>query len=199
MMEDKGTMEGVLTGTGITVAAALILLVAIALYRSTVPADAAIELQTATADICGDIGTVAISALPYTRCETGDRQDVNIRISSDHLVAGSSTGMEFARPLAVRVYPGNYQGREGTCWNSTAGLREYFNETFGQPGTRELPLSTANGSLARAQLEKAGLEMNLYPLCRDPSVPLVIEKTLVYVHNASSGVTECEPYVFIYQ
>jgi hypothetical protein len=199
MRDDNGTMEGVLAGAGITVAAAVIMLVAIDLYRSTGPADAAIELQTVTAEICGDIGTVAISALPCVRNETGDRQGINIRISSDHVVAVSSTGIEFARPLAVRVYPGNYQGGEGASWNGTAGLREYFNATLEQPGTGESPLSVANGSRARAQLEKARQEMNIYPLCRDPSVPLIIEKMFVYVHNASSGITECEPYVFIYQ
>jgi hypothetical protein len=199
MKGDNGTMESVLSGAGITVAAALVMLMVIALYRSTGPADAAILLQTAAGEVCGDIGTVAISALPYARSEAGYTQGIDIRISSDYVVAGTMAGTEFARPLAVRVYPGNYQGPEGVSWNDTAGMREYFNVTFGQPGTKESPLDVNNGSLASALLEKASLDMAIHPVCMDWFTALTIEKLFLYTYNDSSHTTRSEPYVFVYQ
>jgi hypothetical protein len=199
MTGDTGSMESVIASAGITLAAALIMLVVIALYRSAGPADTAIALQSAAAEVCGDIGTIATSSVPYARSETSAWQGINVRITSDYVIADSLPDIEFARPLAVRVYPGNYQGSGGAGWNDTAGMREYFNSTLGQPGTRESPLSGANGSMASALLEKASLEMNSHPVFLDPSLPLTIEKLFVFVHNASNGVTESEPYVFIYQ
>ncbi len=199
MTGDSGTMESVISGAGITLAAALIMLAVIALYRSTGPADAAIALQSAAAEISGDIGTIATSSVPYTRSDTCTWQGINVRITSDYVIVDSLPDIEFARPLAVRVYPGNYQGPDGTCWNSTAGMREYLNATLGRPGTRESPLSVANGSKASALLEKVSREMVSHPVFLDPALPLTIEKLFVFVHNASSGITESEPYVFIYQ
>jgi hypothetical protein len=192
-------MESLLSGIGVTIAAALIMLAAIALYGSTGPADIAIMLQTAAADVCGDIGTVAASTVPCAHRDTISRQGVGIRITSDYVVACGPQGMEFARPLAVRVYPGNYQGPDGACWNGTEGMHEYFNATFGRPGTKESPLSVDNGSRAAALLEKSSLDMVSDPVYADQSLPLTIEKLFVFVNNASSGIMECEPYVFVYQ
>jgi hypothetical protein len=199
MTGDSGAMESVISGVGITLAAALIMLAVIALYRSTAPADAAIALQSAAAEVCGDIGTIAASSVPYARSDTCTRQGISVRITSDYVIAGSLPDIEFARPLAVRVYPGNYRGPDGAGWNDTDGMREYFNATLGRPGTKESPLSVANGSMASELLEKASRDMDIRPVFLDLSMPLTIEKLFVYVHNASSGITESEPYVFIYQ
>jgi hypothetical protein len=199
MTGDSGSIESVIAGAGITLAAALIMLVVIALYRSSASADAAIALQSVAAEVCGDIGTIAASSVPYARSDTCVWQDISVRITSDYVIAGSLPDIEFARPLAVRVYPGNYQGPDGACWNGTGGLREYFNATLGRPGTKESPLSVANGSMASALLEKASRDMDISPVFLDLSRPLTIEKLFLFVYNASSGTTESEPYVFVYQ
>ncbi|HEY3274205.1 MAG TPA: hypothetical protein VGJ92_10610 [Methanocella sp.] len=199
MTGNSGTMESVISGAGIALAAALIMLVVIALYRSTGSADAAIALQSAAAEVSGDIGTIATLSVPFANNYTCAAEGITVRITADYVIVGCLPCSEFARPLTVRVYPGNYQGADGTCWNDTAGMREYFNATLGRPGTKELPLTVANGSKASALLEKASLEMDSRPVLLDPSLPLTIEKLFVFVHNASSGITESEPYVFIYQ
>jgi hypothetical protein len=199
MTGDSGSMESILSGAGVTLAAALVLVAVVALYRSTGPANAAIVLQTVAADVCGDIGTSAISTVPYIQSYTCDQQGVTIRVTSDYVVASSSPDREFARPLAVRVYPGNYKSPGGVCWNGTAGMREYLNMTFGRPGTRESPLSIDNGSHVSALLERAGMEMASQPVGVDQSTPLIIEKLFIHFRNASSGLTESTSYVFIYQ
>lgn len=198
MTDDDGTMESLLSGAGIMVAAALAMLAVISLARSTGTGDAAVELQTAAADVCGDIGTVAASAVPCSRNITGPRQSISLRIMSDYVVAVGPQGMEFARPLAMRIFPGNYRGADGAGWNGTAGLREYLNATFGRPGTRESPLSNDNGSSAIALLEKASLDMGIHPVHVEPSMPLIIEKMLLYIDTVPGGRSEGVPYVFIY-
>jgi hypothetical protein len=199
MRGDSGTLESLLSGAGMAVAAGVILFVIFILYRSTGPADAAIALQTATAEICGDIGTVAASSVPGARCEFYSLPGIMIRITSDYVVAGSLPDGEFARPLAVRVYPGNFSCQDGTGWNDTAGLRAYFNDTFGRPGTRELPFDVDNGSRASALLADASRDMGHNPLFVDLSRTLTIEKLFLFTHNVSSDSTESEPYVFVYQ
>ena len=167
MTDDSGTLESLLSGAGLAVAAGMILLVIFILYRSTGPANAAIALQAAAAEVSGDIGTVAASAVPCARDGICSPPGITIRITSDYVVAGSPPGREFARPLAVRVYPGSYAGRDGEGWNDTAGLRRYFNATFGQPGTKESPLDVASGSQASALLDRASRDMDSAPVLLD--------------------------------
>jgi hypothetical protein len=199
MTDDSGTLESLLSGAGLAVAAGVILLAIFVLYRSTSPANAAIALQTAAAGVSGDIGTVAASAVSCASDGICSPPGITIRITSDYVVACSPPDREFARPLAVRVYPGCYAGRDGDGWNDTAGLRRYFNATFGQPGTKESPLDLAGGSQASALLERASQEMDSSPVLVDLSGHLTIEKLFLYIHNASSGMTESEPYVFVYR
>ena len=61
MMADAGSMEGLLSGAGVTLAAAVIMIVALSLFQSLEPADAYIALRSAAAGISGDIATVAAS------------------------------------------------------------------------------------------------------------------------------------------
>ncbi len=200
MTDDSGTLESLLSGAGLVVAAGMILLVIFILYRSTGPANAAIALQTAAAEVCGDIGTVAASAVPCASDGICSPPGITIRITSDYVVAGDSPpDREFARPLAVRVYPGSYAGQEGEGWNDTTGLRRYFNATFGQPGTKESPwTSPAAARLRRCWTGRAGIWTAL--LCSwTSSGQLTIEKLFVYTHNATSGMAESEPYVFVYR
>lgn len=199
MTDDSGTLESLLSGVGLTVVAGIILLVIFSLYRSTGPASAVIALQTAAAEVCGDIGTVAASVVPCTTDGIYSPGGSMIRITSDYIVAGSPPDREFARPLAVRVYPGSYAGRGGDGWNDTADLRRYFNATFGRPGTKESPLDVASGGLALALLDRASRDLNSAPVLLDRSGQLTIEKWFLYIHNVTSGMTESEPYVFVYR
>lgn len=199
MTGDSGTLESLLSGAGLAIAAGIILLAIFILYRSTGPANAAIALQAAAAEVCSDIGTVAASAVPCTIDSICSPQDITIRITSDYVVAGSPPDREFARPLAVRVYPGSYAGRDGEGWNDTAGLRSYLNATFGHPGTKEMPLDVAGGSQASALLGQASRAMNSAPVLMDHYGQLTIEKLFLYIHNVTSGREESEPYVFVYR
>jgi hypothetical protein len=191
-------MESLLSGAGVTIAAAVVMLAAIALFRSTGQADVAIELQTAAADACGDIGSVAASAIPYVLNATSSPLCADVRITSDYVIAVSPQGIEFARPLPVRVYPGSYRDNRGTCWNSTAELRQYLNATYGVPGTKESPLSADNGSQAAALLDNACRDMAIHPVYMNLSGQMTIEKLFLYIDNASKGIAEVEPYVFVY-
>jgi hypothetical protein len=191
-------MESLLSGAGVTIAAAVIMLAAIAMFRSTGPENAAIELQTAAADVCGDIGNVAVAAVPCTLNVTCSEQNIDIRVTSDYVIAVNQQGTEFARPLPVRVYPGRYRSTGEVCWNSTLELRQYLNATYGVPGTKESPLSADNGSLTVALLDQAGRDMALHPAYMDQFRQVTIEKLFLYVDNASKGIAEVEPYVFVY-
>jgi hypothetical protein len=199
MTDDSGTLESLLSGAGLAVAAGMILLVIFIMYRSTGPANAAIALQTATAEVCGDIGTVAVSAMPCARDGICSPPGITIRITSDYVVAGSPRGGEFTRPLAMRVYPGSYAGQDGEGWNDTAGMRRYLNTTFGWPGTKESPLDVASGSQTSALLDRASRDMDSSPVLLDQSGQLMIEKLFLYIYNDTSGMAESEPYVFVYR
>ncbi len=199
MKSDYGSMEGILSGAGVAVAASIVMLVVLVLFRSTLPADAAIAIQSAADEICGDIGTVAVSSIPIARDDIRPAEGITVNISSDYVVTRDLQGLEFARPLTVRVYPGNYHGAGGVDWNDTAEMREYLNATFGERGTRDFPLSAENRSLASTLLESAGLDLVSHPVCIDWSMPLTVEKLFIFVHNASNGITESDSYVFVYR
>jgi hypothetical protein len=197
MTAENGSLEGLLAGVGIAVAAAMLMLVILMLFRSTGPANSAIALQNVAAEVCGDLGTAAISSIPYCHSETCPEEGINITVTSDYVVASDTAGHEFARPLPVRVFPGTYGSQDMTFWNDTGELGEYLNRTIGSPGTRERPFNRTGGRLAAALLEKAGRALASHPLCISDARPLTIEKLFLYTRNDSSPVMESDPYVFV--
>jgi len=197
MTGDRGSIEGVLSMAGVAAAAALIMLVVLALTRSAGSADVAIGLRAAADEVSGDIGIVAASAMPC--CHNVTCPMAGINITPDFVIADAGPGQSFARPLAVRVYPGNYCGADGARWNGTGDLRSLLVEKYGSDGTRSGPLSPENGSRVAALLEEAGREMLRFPMAVAAGAPLTVEKLFVYVSNRSGGGEECEPYVFVYQ
>jgi hypothetical protein len=192
-------MEGLLSYAGIAVASAALLSIALAVSGATRAPDAAIALQSAASEACGDIGTVAVSAVPYHHSKVYDQGGVALCISSDFVIARSAGGAEFAKPLPVRVYPGRYADGGSVAWNDTAGIRDYLNATFGRRGTPESPLSWENATAMRGILEAARKQMALAPVAICPGEPVIIEKLPVCFVNETSDVRGCDHYVFVYR
>jgi hypothetical protein len=198
MTGESGSLEGLLAGAGIAVVTAVLMLVALTIFRSTYPANSAIMLQNIASEVCGDIGTVATSSIPYNRSGTYPVEGITIRITSDYVLV-NGTGQEFARPLPVRVFPGSYVSSDAIFWNDTAGLREYLNRTVGSPGTEERPFNRTEGSQAAAIMEQACRALASNPISLNPARPLTIEKLLLYTSNGSSQGMWSDAYVFAYQ
>lgn len=199
MNGEDGFLENMLSAIGITVAAAAIMVVALLLLRSTMPADAVVAEQSAAAGICGDIGTAAVSVVPYVHCVRYDMPGINVNITEDYVVASDGNGQTFAKPLAVRVYPGSYHGQDGVGWNNTSEMRSLFGADFAAAGTGDAPFSPGNGSRAARLLEAARRSLALRPLALDADRPLAIEKLFLYTYDSTNHSTERDPYVFVYQ
>ena len=69
-MDGNASMESLLSGAGITIAAAVLIIVVFTLFRSTGQANEAISLQSVASEVCGDIGTAAVSSVAYGHCRT---------------------------------------------------------------------------------------------------------------------------------
>ncbi len=78
-------------------------------------------------------------------------------------------------------------------------MREYINGTFGSPGTEASPLNQTASAGVVTLLKKACRDMAGSPLNVSMTRPLVIEKLYLYTYDNASGVTESEPYVFVFQ
>ncbi|OPY30775.1 MAG: hypothetical protein A4E28_00133 [Methanocella sp. PtaU1.Bin125] len=198
-MDRRGSMESLLSGTGIAIAAAALTIIVFTLFRSTAPANEAISLQSIASEICGDIGTAAISSVPCCYNKTYLAGGIKIRITSDYVIASDENGQEFARALPVRVYPGSYRSEGQVLWSDTAGMHEYFNRTFGSPGTAAVPLNRTAGGAVATFMKQARLEMACTPLDIRSPEPLKIEKRFLHFFNDTSLLTEIEPYVFVSQ
>lgn len=198
-MDGHASMESLLSGAGVALAAAAVMIIVFMLFRSTGQANETISLQSVASEICGDIGTVAVSSVAYGHCETYPVKGITVKITSDYVIASGENCREFARALPVRVYPGSYNSGGQIVWSDTAGLREYANRTFGSPGTAESPLNQTAGIEVRAFLEKARRDMAGRPLDMSAQEPLNIEKLFLFTYNNTSHATESDPYVFVFQ
>jgi hypothetical protein len=198
-MDSRGALEGLLSCAGVTVASAALLIIAFSISGATRAPDAAIALQSAASAVCGDIGTVAVSAVPYNHSNVYDEDGIALSISSDFVIARSAGGAVFAKPLPVRVYPGRYSDGGSVAWSDTAGIREYLNATFGCRGTPESPLAGENATAVRGILEAARKQMALAPVAIGSGEPVTIEKLPVCFINETSDVEGCDHYVFVYR
>lgn len=198
-MDDHASVERIFSGAGIAIAAAAVMIIAFALFRSTGPANDAVLLQSVASEVCGDIGTVATSSVAYCYNMTYETDGVAITITSDYVVARDNAGGEFARQLPVRVYPGTYASGGPAAWHDPAGMREYINTTFGGHGTEESPLNTTAGHGLSSLLENARRDMAADPLLVRMHEPLAIEKLFLHTYNDTSRTMESEPYVFVFQ
>ncbi|HEY3421911.1 MAG TPA: hypothetical protein VGK13_02050 [Methanocellaceae archaeon] len=197
MMDDEGFDYGVLTGVGLMIAAALVLLMAFSMFRATAPANTVISLESAASQVNGDIGTVAAMAIPYVHESTYDTSGIDLLIGHDQVIARSGCST-FSRPTVSRAYPGLYVENDTIMWGDTAGFREYLNVSFNATGTRNDPIRANRSSELGSLMDRAGRSLLEKPLSITPKKPLVIEKLFIYTCS-EGGMPGGEPYVFVYQ
>lgn len=198
MIRDDSGSEELLLGMGAILASAVLLLVVFSLFRSTLPADRSVALQSSASVVSGDIASVASSSIPFSHCEHYQFNGITVSVSSDYVTAQDTSGRCFAKPLPVRACPGCYSCGS-VSWDNTAGFRSFVNATFGAEGSEQHPVDAADASDFCDLLSAACQYLVVSPLVVDPSKPLYIEKQLFYFENRSSRSTECIPCVFVYQ
>ncbi len=196
MLDEGGFDYGILTGIGLMIAAAAVLLMVFSAFRATAPANTAIALESAAGQVSGDIGTVAAMAIPYQHEGSYDLNGMDLLVSSDRVTARSGC-TTFSRPLAVRVYPGHYTVNGTELWNDTAGFREYLNESFNATGTIEDPIDANRSAELHALMGRCGRSIIESPIALT-SKPVVIEKLFIYTYKAGRE-PGGEPYVFVYR
>ncbi len=197
-MDERGIDYGVLTGAGLVIAAAVVLLLVFSLLRSSEPANTAIALEAAASEVSGDIGTVASMAIPYRVERHYGFDGMNVSISADYVTASSGKDA-FARPLASRIVPGEYGENGSMLWDGTAGMREYLNASFNATGTKDRPIDDGRSEELGRLMDRASRSTLLSPVEPLPGRPLVIEKTFIYTYNGSTHVTEAASYVLVCQ
>ena len=197
-MDERGVDYGILTGVGLVIAAAVVLLFVFSLLRASAPANTAIALEAAASEVSGDIETVASMAIPYKAERYYDFNGVNVSISADRVTASAGKDA-FSRPLAGLIVPGEYRENGSLFWNGTAGMREYLNASFNATGTVEHPIDDNRSEELRRLMGGASRSTLLFPVEADRGKPLAIEKTLIYTYNGSTRKTEATPYVLVYR
>lgn len=197
MLEEGGFDYGILTGVGLIIASAIVLMFVFTLYRSTAPANTAIALEAASGEVSGDVETVSSMAVPYSEERYYSFDGINVSVSADHVEA-SAGGETFSRPLTARILPGRYVDNGSLLWDGTSGVREYLNASFAAMGTRDDPIPDNMSGGLGLLLEKARRSTLLVPVEVPPKGPLLIEKMFIYTMNNTSHTMEAEPYVFVY-
>lgn len=197
MLDEGGFDYGILTGIGLVIAAAVVLVMVFSTFKATAPANTAIALESAAGQVSGDIGTVAAMAIPYEHEGSYDMSGMDLLISSDRVTVRSGCST-FSRPLVARVYPGRYAVNGTVLWNDTTSLREYLNESFNATGTADDPIDANRSAELHALMDRSGRSIVETPIAITPKKPIVIEKLFIYTDNASRK-PGGEPYVFVYQ
>lgn len=198
LKDDSGLDHGVLTGAGVAIASAVMLLIAFSVFRATIPADSTISLCSAVEEINGDIGMVASMALPYACERTYGLNGIDVSITPEYISASDGSSVRFARPLVIRVYPGRYGENGSVVWNNTTDMRRYLNDTLGAPGTEDRPIDERGPGQLTEIMEKAGRSMIYDPLTVKENRPLIIEKAVIYSLD-SRGKARGASYVFVHQ
>lgn len=197
-MDDSG-FESLLPSIGITLASAIVLLLAFSIFRTTFDPDRQIALQSAASSIAGDIGTVSSSTIPLRVEKSYDFSGINASISGDYVITSDLSGSEFARPIPVAVCPGRYSDGTNLSWNNTNSIRSLITGICGKDGSKDQPADESNATMLHTVLMQSRIQMALQPLEIDTSKPLIIEKMFVYYTNSTLNSTECDPYVLVYQ
>jgi hypothetical protein len=193
MQDENGFDYGAVTGIGLAIASAVVLLFIFSMFRTSMAADRTIALESAASEVCGDIETVASMAIPYSAERHYGLDGIDVFVSSGYVNA-SDGERSFSRPFACRIVPGKYSENGTLLWNGTAGMREYLNCTFNVTGTEERPVR--NGSPFIELMGRASMSTLSCPVKVPHGKPLLIEKTFIYVANGTTK--EAEPYVLVY-
>lgn len=195
MLDDRGVDYGAITGIGLALASAVVLLVILFLLRSSAAADRGIALEAAASEVCGDVEMVAAMAIPYRAERFYEMDGIDVRLSSGYVKA--SCGKDtFSRPFAAHMVPGTYEENGTMLWSGPAGMREYFNVTFNATGTVEMPIDINKTGSLRELLRRAGMSTLARPVEVPHGRPLIIEKTFIYFSNGTAQ--EVEPCVLTY-
>lgn len=192
-MDDGGFDYGILTDVGLLIAAAMLLLMVISIFRATAPANTVIALESAAGQVNGDIDTVEAMTIPYVHESTYDASGIDLLVSQDRVIARSGCST-YTRPMISRVYPGLYRENDTVLWDGTAKFREYLNMSFNATGTRDDPIQANRSAELKTLMGRAGRSMLEMPVTITPRKPLVIEKLFIYTCGVPGG----EPYVFVY-
>ncbi len=105
-MDANGSMESLLSGTGVAIAAAMLMIIVFTLSRSAGQANDAISMQSVASAVCGDIGTVAVSSWACSHNETYPSDGIMVKITSDYVVASDGAGQGICQAAA----------RQGISW-----------------------------------------------------------------------------------
>ena len=195
MRDERGMDYGIITGIGLAIAAAVVLLFILTVLKSSVSADRTIALESGASEVCGDIETVGSMAIPYTDMHYYDIDGIDIYVSSGYVNA--SCGKEtFSRQFSGRIVPGTYTVNGTRLWNGTAEMREYLNSSFGAPGTKERPIGNNSTDALKEFFDRASKSTLADPVEVPRGRPLIIEKTFIYAMEGAG--TEAEPYVLVY-
>ena len=192
-MDDGGFDYGILTDVGLLIAAAMLLLMVISIFRATAPGNTVIALESAVDQVNGDIDTVEAMSIPYVHESTYDASGIDLLVSQDRVIARSGCST-YTRPMISRVYPGLYSENDTVLWDGTVGFREYLNSSFNATGTRDDPIQANRSAELKALMGRAGRSMLEMPVTITSRKPLVIEKMFIYTCGVPGG----EPYVFVY-
>jgi hypothetical protein len=198
MLDDGGFDHGILTGIGLAIASAAVLLFVFALFRSTAPADTMIALEYTACEVSGDLETVGSMAIPYSATRYYGFDGIDVSVSEDRVTAMAGN-MSFSKPLTIRITPGKYIDNRSLTWNDTKGYRQYLNISFNATGTQDDPLDPKESSRLRLLMNKAGAGTLLSPIEVVPKRPLLMEKLFVYIDGNSTRGPEVDAYVFVYQ
>lgn len=197
MRDERGVDYGMVTGIGVAIASAIILLAVFAAFRSAAPAGETMALQSASSCIAGDIDTVSMMGIPYAREESYGFNGMDVYIGPDH-VRAVTAGSSFVKPLSVRVYPGRYEEEGAIIWNDTCGFRQYLNVTLGATGSEDSPLRSESMDGLHALLERSLRSMAASPVHVVPGRLLSVEKLYVYHDTDTAGGPSREACVFVH-
>ena len=195
MLDEKGVDYGVLSGIGLAITAAVVLLFIFSVLRSSETADRTIALESDASEVCGDIETVGAMAVPYTAVHYYDMGGIDVYVSSGYVNA--SCGNEtFSRPFACRIVPGTYSVNGTLLWNGTAEMQEYLCKSFNATGTRDRPIPNGSTGALSELMHRACMSTLASPVEVPHGKPLIIEKTFIYAMDGAR--MEAEPYVLVY-
>jgi hypothetical protein len=198
MLDEGGFDYGVLTGIGLIIASAAILIFVFALFGSMKPANTAIALENAACEVSGDLETVGSIAVPYSESRYYGFDGIGVLVSEDRVTA-TMGGVSFSKPLTIRISPGKYVDNGSIRWNDTEDFRHYLKVSFNATGTIDDPLDPVYSARLGSLMRKAASSTLLSPVQIVPKRPLLIERSFVYLAGNYTVAPEVNAYVFVYQ
>ena len=201
--DEKAWADFFITGMGLMLFAAVLLLCAFRVYPMFSEQQAKAGLDAAASDIASKIEAVDSVTVPgYRYFHSFDEKDKNIRIemSTEYVTVQTNMSTQWgerelvhAEPMVARVYLPN------SNWSNTSGLRKKLSDLCaGKNGDAMSPLNfsrdknTVDGMFSYIESELAH-----YPFVPDTNRSLIIEKVLI--HYTDGNRSARRDYVLVYQ